>query len=515
MRNRRRSVLGFATALGLTGFALVIAAEERARAFQDDAKPAEVSVPEPTSVAAENGVLDITLTASPASVEVAGRTFKTNVYNGMYIPPVLRLKRGEELRLTLVNETDRAELEVDEPQATNLHYHGMAIPPVQPADDVYMLVPPAKMHLGKHHAHHVEGMELKETNSFEYRWTVPADHPMGIYWYHPHPHGKTEEQVLDGMAGLLVVDGFIETHYPELSGLKRRTFIFKDLELPGSEDDDDIPKTKTINGVLGGVVRAAPGSIELWELGNISADSYIDFALDGHKVWVIERDGNAVAKPELTDHVFLPPSSRAEIVVAVSAPGDYALRSREVETGKAGHPNPDVVLATLKVEGVAVDGSAMRERLSQPAAVPAAGHTAAEIEAMPVTRQRRLVYTENEEGTEFYLNGKQFDMERIDAEVKLGDVEEWTLVNDSDERHTFHIHQTEFLVQSVGDNPLETPGVRDNVDLPFRDPETKKPGVVKLKIPFTNPVIVGKFPYHCHILEHEDGGMMQNIRVLP
>lgn len=383
------SVLGVVTALGLCSFALVIEAEERAPALQAEAPPSDASVPEPPSVASENGVLAITLTAKPASVEVAGKTFKTNVYNGLYIPP-----------------------------------------------------------------------------------------------------------------------------HPELAGLKRRTFIFKDLELPGSGDEDDVPKTKTINGVLGGVVQTQPGSLELWELGNIGADSYIDFALDGHKVWVLERDGNALAKPELTDHVFLPPSSRAEIVVEAGAAGDYAIRSRAVETGAAGDPNPDVVLATLKVAGDKVDGSALRARLEQPA-VASTGHTAAEIEAMPVTRQRRLVYTENEEGTEFYLNGKQFDMERIDAEVKLGDVEEWTLVNDSDERHTFHIHQVEFLVQSVGDNPLETPGVRDNVDIPFRDPTTKEPGVVKVKIPFTNPVIVGKFPYHCHILEHEDGGMMQNLRVVP
>ena len=141
------------------------------------------------------------------------------------------------------------------------------------------------------------------------------------------------------------------------------------------------------------------------------------------------------------------------------------------------------------------------------------GPTAAEIAALPVTRQRRIVYTENAAGTEFYLDGKQFAMDRIDVEVKLGDVEEWTLVNDTDERHTFHIHQTEFLVLSVGGNPLETIGVRDNVDLPFRDPKTKRPGEVKVKIPFINPAIVGKFPYHCHILEHEDGGMMGNLRV--
>ena len=73
---------------------------------------------------------------------------------------------------------------------TNLHYHGMAIPPVQPADDVYMLVPPLDIRIGKHTAH-AKGMDIKSTNSFDYRWRVPDDHPYGVYWYHPHPHSET------------------------------------------------------------------------------------------------------------------------------------------------------------------------------------------------------------------------------------------------------------------------------------------------------------------------------------
>jgi FtsP/CotA-like multicopper oxidase with cupredoxin domain len=168
-------------------------------------RPAEPGeVPEPVSIEAADGVLAITLTAEPAKVEVAGRSFVTNVYNGMYIPPVLRLKRGDELQLKLVNETGRGDLEVEKPEMTNLHYHGMAIPPVQPADDVYMLVPPPHMKLGKHDAH-AKGMDIKSTNNFDYRWRVPDDHPLGVYWYHPHPHGKTEDQVLAGMSGLLVI----------------------------------------------------------------------------------------------------------------------------------------------------------------------------------------------------------------------------------------------------------------------------------------------------------------------
>ena len=232
---------------------------------------------------------------------------------------------------------------------------------------------------------------------------------------------------------------------------------------------------------------------------------------------MIERDGNVIAKPELTDHVFLPPSSRAQIVLEVGGAGClHVAKPRRRRRAKPATPTLTVALATLKIEGEKVDGSALVARLAGGAAARSLqAAVAAEFEALPVTRERRLVYTENEEGTEFYLNGKQFDVERIDAEVKLGDVEEWTLVNDTDERHTFHIHQVEFLVQSIGGNVLEAPGVRDNVDILYRDPKTKKPGVVKVKIPFTNPVIVGKFPYHCHILEHEDGGMMQNIRVVP
>jgi FtsP/CotA-like multicopper oxidase with cupredoxin domain len=137
------------------------------------------------------------------------------------------------------------------------------------------------------------------------------------------------------------------------------------------------------------------------------------------------------------------------------------------------------------------------------------------LAALPVTRNRTITYTESEDGKTFFINGREFDINRIDVDVKLGDVEEWTIINDTDERHTFHIHQLDFLVQSVGDNPLEMTGMRDNVDVPFRDPKTRVPGVVKVKVPFTNPLIVGKFPFHCHILEHEDGGMMANVRVRP
>ncbi len=403
---------------------------------------------------------------------------------------MLRLSRGDELRLKFVNEIGPSEMEVKHSQVSNVHYHGMAIPPVQPADDIYMLVPPAggidkhdEHDGGKKHKHvdHTIGADLKSSNVFDYRWTVPGDHNMGLFWYHPHPHGMSEAQVLSGMSGMLVVEGMVERLHPELKDLKRRTLILKDAELPGSDDDD--PKTKTINGVLGGVITAAPGAFEIWEIGNLGADAYFDLAIDGHTFWLLEQDGNALPQPVKIDHVFLPPASRARVVVEAGAKGLYGLRTRAIDTGKAGDPNPEVILATLNVAGkpTRADARPIRARLERAAAEPDADR-AQRIAALPVTRSRTITYTESEDGEVFFINGREFDINRIDVDVVLGDVEEWTIVNDTDERHTFHIHQLDFLVQSVGGNPLEMTGMRDNVDVPFRDPKTRGAGIVKVKV---------------------------------
>jgi FtsP/CotA-like multicopper oxidase with cupredoxin domain len=125
-----------------------------------------------------------------------------------------------------------------------------------------------------------------------------------------------------------------------------------------------------------------------------------------------------------------------------------------------------------------------------------------------VTNRRTIVFSESQDGDTFFVDRKQFDMNRTDVRVKLGAVEEWTIRNDADELHSFHIHQTAFQLVEINGVPQSPDDHRDIVDVPVR-------GEVKVIIPFTDPVIVGRFVYHCHILSHEDRGMMATIEVTP
>jgi hypothetical protein len=135
---------------------------------------------------------------------------------------------------------------------------------------------------------------------------------------------------------------------------------------------------------------------------------------------------------------------------------------------------------------------------------------------LPVAQSRTITFLDGDNNTFLMDSGdgpKQFDPARVDSTIVAGTVEEWTINNASGELHVFHIHQTDFQVTEVNGEPQEFIGHLDNVNVPYQE-EGGPPGQVKLLIDFRNPDIVGKFVYHCHILEHEDGGMMSVAEVV-
>jgi hypothetical protein len=130
-----------------------------------------------------------------------------------------------------------------------------------------------------------------------------------------------------------------------------------------------------------------------------------------------------------------------------------------------------------------------------------------DLRGQPVAQRRLIVFSETADGNTFFINGNYFDINRVDTRVDLGTMEEWTVRNISGELHIFHIHQGDFQVIEVNGKQVEFLGHQDTVDVPIK-------GEVKILIPFKDPLILGKYVYHCHILEHEDAGMMAVIEVV-
>jgi FtsP/CotA-like multicopper oxidase with cupredoxin domain len=468
---------------------------------------------EPQIITANRGIVELTLEARPSVVTVAGQTFISNVYNGQYTPPVFRLRRGEELHLTLRNRTGPADIQIDGTQATNVHYHGMSVSPLPPADDIYITIPSLDMMNNpslRAHANHQ--MQMRDDFVYEYQFRVPDDHEQGPYWYHSHAHGDAEPQVLSGLSGLFMVDGFFDDWYPNLATLQQRFLILKDIALPGAVDG--APLTKTINGQANPTIRFAKAQSQIWEIGNVGADAFFDLELEGHTFWVLARDANPLEQPREESHLFVAPGARYTVMVNAPKEGRFVLRSRTVDTGPQGDPNPEVKLATVVVGPQSQGGGAGPVRPGTPLPTARGDRSpAAAVRALPITRRRTITFSESSDGNTFFIDNKQWEADRNDSDVTVGDVEEWTVRNTSGEFHVFHIHQLDFLVTQSATTSSDNASLLDTINVPYA--RNGVPGQVVLIVPFQKERIAGRFVFHCHILEHEDGGMMANILVRP
>ncbi len=204
--------------------------------------------------------------------------------------------------------------------------------------------------------------------------------------------------------------------------------------------------------------------------------------------YLLGRDGYFVPRPIRMEELILGPGQRVSSVVVGGPGGRYAFRSMEFKFDELQPPLPEVDLGTVVSEGPLAD---------------IAGATG-KVAALSHFRERRT-------RPHFLSNGKVFDENRTDVTVKLGDTEEWTIRNEDSQYHDFHIHQTRFLVTEVNGEPAQFDGLRDTYSVP--PGRNGKAGDAKLIIPFTNPEIVGWFVFHCHVVKHEDKGMMMAVEV--
>jgi FtsP/CotA-like multicopper oxidase with cupredoxin domain len=400
---------------------------------------------------------------------------------------------------------------------TNIHFHGTDIAPVCGQDEVvHTLVQPG--------------------GSFDYNLTIPTNEPPGLYWYHPHPHGISEGQVQGGATGALIVQG-IQNIFPSLANMPTRTLVIRDQLLPASEaNGNNIPAWDlSINYVpvtypsyTPAVIQTVPGEQELWRVANTAADTILNlqYIVNGtpQPMQVYAIDGYPLSSGSFSSMttVQMGPGARAEFVVMTPNVGDTAqLMTQYQNTGPDGDYDPARPIANV----------VSQSRAAAPAQMPPVngpGNTTLDnsLANLSPEAHRNLYFSEVLQNpadpnspTNFYITEEGqtpalFTMDQApNIVVHAGTVEDWTIENRAQEDHVFHIHQLHFQVLAVDGQPVNDPVLRDTYDIPYWSGSGAYHSIT-VRMDFSDPNIVGTFVYHCHILEHEDGGMMGEIQVL-
>src|SRR6202034_3158344 len=284
-------------------------------------------------------------------------------------------------------------------------------------------------------------------------------------------------------------------------------------------------------------IMVRPAERQLWRILNASAITYIDLQISvgsaPQSLGVVSLDGvpineNGMMRDRVlwTDHVFLPPAARVEFIFKGLSTGAVArLITRSVDTGPAGENDPARPLAKIVVSDNAP------EPLSQLAVSPRPlpKSTSVWLGNVKPVRTRKLYFSERPENpnvpgspTTFMItvDGKRpepYNPHTMEPDITAhqGDVEDWVIENRSTEAHTFHIHQVHFMLTQWDGAPVDEPFLRDTINVPYWKGQGTSYPSVTLRVDFRDPNAAGTFVYHCHLLEHEDGGMMGTIRVLP
>jgi FtsP/CotA-like multicopper oxidase with cupredoxin domain len=510
--------------------------------------PVGSPIVQPQDLFSQHSVLQVNFTYQ-TTVDQNGNTLFCFVTENGTQSPTLHVRPGDRLRIKLTNNvpapTAAASAEmaampgmtISGPASSacgavtmtassvNIHYHGTNTPPTCHQDEVIHTM-------------------INSGETFQYDVQFPLDEPPGLYWYHPHIHGVSEAAVLGGASGALIVDG-IQNINPEVAGLAQQVLVIRDNLVPGNPTPGgNIPSWDvSLNYVpvpspvfSPAVVQMKPTEKQLWRVLNASADTIIDLqlqydgtaqplevvALDG--VPTGSQDGTSRGRRLAETDILLAPAARAEFIVTgpSSTVKNATLMTLNVDTGPDGDNDPTRPLATVLASDTAPE---------PPVTVPYAFEAPHRqrfvgLDREKPTAERALYFSEvlsdpNDPNspTNFYItvDGQTpalFSPDNPPAIVTTqGAVEDWTIENRALENHEFHIHQIHFLVLEQNGVPVNNGQYLDTVQIPYWSGTGPYPSV-KVRMDFRGP-LVGDFVYHCHILGHEDSGMMAIIRVKP
>jgi FtsP/CotA-like multicopper oxidase with cupredoxin domain len=523
-------------------------------------------VEDPPALYSHDGVLNVRFSYEQTT-DAQGRLLHCFMTPEGLEAPTLHVHPGDTLNITVTNNTPPSPLgevfntpncgdsqvEFTPPangidsvgSSMNIHYHGTVVSPRCGGDNVTKTL-------------------INSGSTFQYSFVFPDDHPTGLYWYHPHIHGLAERDSLGGATGALVVEG-IQNVQPEVRSLRQRVLVIRDqpqlkglAEGPGNCGNGVPFQDLSLNYVpinsflqqdglvtfTPAVLTMAPGKTQFWRVVNAAADSLLDLrvvydgvpqtlqivAIDG--VPVNSQDGTQPGGLTPVQHFQLPTASRVEFLIQPPSPSVKVaqLLTNNINTGPLGDCDPTRPIANIVL---ARDQSPDAHETEDTLRDSTPSQRFAGLDDAPVSVTRILEFSENN-SNEFFITQvspvaaqpKVFNPNNPPAIVTVqGSVEKWIIRNVAQETHDFHIHQVHFKVLSqdnfeINGNQPE-PAVNgqflDMINIPFWD-NVKNPNgpapQVELLMDF-RAIDVGDFVFHCHILNHEDLGMMAIIRVLP
>ena len=425
--------------------------------------------------------VELTLTAAPARLALLpGKSTDVYAYNGRVPGPTLDLREGDRVLIHFRNEL---------PESTTVHWHGLHIPASSDGSPFDPVAP---------------------GGTRDYAFTLMPG-SAGTYWYHPHPDARTGRQIAKGLYGVIIVrapdDPLLAPTFPEkvivLADNRFTSDGAVDLpELPSPAARVDLENGREgdvvfVNGAVQPTLAIRSGEVQRWRVVNASASRVYRLAIPGHSLLQVGTDGGLIERPVEVSEVVLANSERVELLVrGTGAPGSsVTLQSLPYDryipqTRPKGWDVPRDLL-TLRY--------AAAPRIASPA-VPARLREVPALDTVRATVRRTIVLTQH------LINGKSMDHHRVDIEAKLGATEIWEVENLVGMDHPFHLHGFQFQVLDRNGTPVPFRGWKDSMNVPKHE-------TARFIVRFDD--YAGKWMFHCHILDHEDHGMMGVLEVSP
>ncbi|HEY9205586.1 MAG TPA: multicopper oxidase family protein [Candidatus Methanoperedens sp.] len=428
------------------------------------------------------GIVEVKLEAKASPVNVNGTDASLLTYNGHYPAPTIKARKGDILKIHFKNSLPMMGTNIlgQQRDMTNLHTHGLHVSPSGNSDNSMLM--------------------FMSGDTFDYEFDLSNQYPSTLNIYHPHVHETVAEQDWGGMAGAIVIEDDIDV----LKKYETHLLILKDINLSGTEPE---PYTSImeymhgkegnmvmVNGLVNPVLKISPGQVQRWRILNASNARFYKLSLENHTMYVVGTEGGLLNKPYPVSYILLSPGERVEVLVkANQTVKNYKFLSLPYNRG-CGGMGQQVTLMTLSYKGSRVND-----------AIPSViNPAAARLNVTPAKTERLVLSMGRARG---HINGITFTMENhFSIHSHVGTYEVWEIMNESGMDHPFHQHVNACQVLSItGGDPsyaslyTKAPAWKDVVIVP-------KWGSVKILVPVMD--YDGMAMFHCHILEHEDIGMM-------